>query len=263
MSDAAPQRIRRFSIGVWIIGTIAVAITSFVVLPTIVADPVTGEVLVIGEDEDGYRDYPWFDPDPDEYEIVDGVIHGTAQGGFLRLDAGAELMMLTTDDDAQDGILLYQQLDTELDPEAEGWDPGGFVGSLYPDSQSLIMPGAEDGLLWFGRSAGEWTVTVTTPETTTMGESASGDENAVLLYEGDALSGRFQHTGDGLFIVEAVTVGGWQLLVNEFDEVDVRTSWEPTDRVALFVSADTGEGSWTITLDTPASDPATTATPTP
>ena len=57
-------------------------------------------------------------------------------------------------------------------------------------------------------------------------------------------------------MVAVVTVGGWDLLVNEFDEVDVRASWEPTDRVVFQVEADTGDGSWTIALDTPAGDPA-------
>ena len=66
--------------------------------------------------------------------------------------------------------------------------------------------------------------------------------------------------------VAAVTVGDWQNLVNAVDAVDVRASWPPTDHVVFQVEADTGDGTWSIELDTPAGatpPSATTPAPTP
>ena len=126
----------------------------------------------------------------------------------------------------------------------------------------LVLPGADDGLLWFAPSLTDWTAEVSTPEVLPMGETASGEGNAVLMYEGDALSGRFRHTGSGLFMIAVVTVGGWDLLVNEFDEVDVRASWEPTDRVVFQVEADTGDGSMDHRARHARGRPAPTTTPT-
>lgn len=256
------ERIRRFSMLVWMIGTLAVASIAFAVFPRIAVNPQTGDVYV-GDGGGDYLDYPWFADDPDEYEVVDGVLHGTREGGFLRLPAGDALMMLTTPEDfPADYVRAYQQLDTEFDTETDAWEPPGFVASLWPGGELLVMPGTEEGVLWFAESLADWTATVTTPETIPLEGSYSGTGNAVLLYEGDALSGRFQHSGGGLFIVSAVTVGDWESLVNESDDVDVRVSWPPTDRVAIFVESDTGDGEWTITLDTPAGESSPTPDPT-
>ncbi|WP_203580904.1 hypothetical protein [Microbacterium hibisci] len=261
--SAGAERIRRFSMVTWLVGTVVVAIIAFLVLPQVAINPVTGDVYV--DEVPGDNDWPWLADDPQEYEVVDGVLHGTAEGGFVRLDADSDLLMFT-DPDSQGGddwVPVYQQNGVEFDVESDAWDSPGYLGSLYPDGDVLVLPGDEDGLLWFGATLTDWTAGVTKPEVVPMGETATGQGNAVLMYEGDALSGRFQHTGSGLFLVAAVTVGGWDSLVNEFDEVDVRASWEPTDRVVFQVDADTGDGTWTITLDTPAGDPAPTTTPTP
>jgi len=259
---AGAERIRRFSLVTWIVGTIVIAAIAFTVLPQVAVNPQTGDVYVGEPGEEGYQ--PWLADDPQEYEIVDGVIDGTAAGGFLRIDGGSDLLMLENPDGAgeADWVRVFQQQGVEFDVDSEQWQYPAYLGSLYPDSDVLVLPGAEDGLLWFSPSLTDWTARVSTPEVLPMGETATGQGNAVLVYEGEALSGRFQHTGSGLFMVAVVTVGGWDLLVNEFDEVDVRASWEPTDRVVFQVEADTGEGSWTIALDTPAGDPAPSTTPT-
>ncbi|WP_349425773.1 hypothetical protein [Microbacterium sp. LWS13-1.2] len=259
---AGVERIRRFSLVTWIVGTVAVAVIAFLVLPQVAVDEQTGEVYVGAPGEEAYA--PWLADEPEEYEIVDGVLHGTAAGGFLRIDADSALFMVDNPEGEgeADWVRVYQQQGVEFDPDSEEWQYPGYLGSLYPDSDILVLPGDEDGLLWFAPSLTEWTAEVTTPEVLPMGVSAGGQGNAVLMYEGAALSGRFQHTGSGLFMVAVVTVGGWDLLVNEFDEVDVRASWEPTDRVVFQVDADTGDGSWTITLDTPAGDTAPSTTPT-
>ncbi|MFC8681836.1 hypothetical protein ACFT30_09960 [Microbacterium ureisolvens] len=256
------ERVRRFSVATWILGTIVVSVIAFFVLPQVAVNPLTGDVYVDdAAPEDG--DYPWLADDPQEYEVVDGELRGTAEGGFLRLDANSDMLMFTNPESAEaDWVSVYQQSGVEFDVESDEWEPPGYLGSLYPDGDVLVLPAAEDGLVWFGESLTDWTATVTKPEVVPMGETASGQGSAVLMYEGAALSGRFQHTGSGLFLVAAVTVGGWDSLVNEFDEVDVRASWEPTDRVVFQVDA-TGDGTWTITLDTPAGDPAPTTTPTP
>ena len=260
---AAAERIRRFSLVTWIMGTIVIAVIAFVVLPQVAVNPRTGDVYVGEPGEEDYQ--PWLVDDPEEYEIVDGVLHGTAAGGFLRIDAESDLFMVDNAEGAgeADWVRVYQQQGVEFDVDSEQWQYPGYLGSLYPDAEILVLPGAEDGLLWFAASLTDWTAQVSTPEVVPMEESASGQGNAVLEYDGEALSGRFQHIGSGLFMVGAVTVGGWDLLVNEFDEVDVRASWEPTDRVVFQVDADTGDGSWTITLDTPAGDPPPSTTPTP
>lgn len=252
--SAGAERIRRFSIGAWVVGVVVISVIATVVMPQIMVDPDTGRVYVdepAGDD----IDYPWLGEGVEELAIVDGKIQGTRDGGYLRLEAGADMMMISAgerDVDTADWVRVYQQLNTETDVESDDWLSPGFLGSLYPDTDVLVLPGDQDGLLWFSAALEEWTATVSTPEVIPMGESYSGEGNAVLLYEGDALSGRFQHTGSGLFIVGAVTVGDWQLLVNEADEVDVRTSWPPTDRVVFQVESDTGDGTWAITLDTPA-----------
>ncbi|MBD3941172.1 hypothetical protein IF188_05600 [Microbacterium sp. NEAU-LLC] len=271
------ERIRRFSLVTWIFGSIVVAVIAFIVFPQVAVNPRTGEIEVGG---DAYNDgpRPWEVADPQEYTVVDGELHGTRAGGFLRLPAGSPLIQLTGGSDVEqaDWVDVYQQLGTQTDTEAGDWDYPGYLGALYPDAEVLVLASTDaDGLLWFGQSEADWTVKVTEPEVTPMDTtSASGTGNAVLMYEGDALSGRFQHTGTGVFLVGAVTVGDWERLVNEVDEVDERVSWDPTDRVVFQVEADTGDGSWTITLDTPAGtasepsatptgDPPTHATPEP
>ncbi|WP_106815757.1 hypothetical protein [Microbacterium timonense] len=261
---AGVERIRRFSALTWIFGTIIIAVIAFLVFPQVVVNPRTGDVYV-GDPAEGEDDWPWLVDDPQEYRIVDGMLRGTAEGGFLRLEGDAEMLMFENAEgvDKADWVSVYQQQGVEFDVDSEAWQYPGYLGSLYADGQVLVLPGAQDGLLWFGPSLTDWTATVTTPEVRPMGETVTGQGNAVLLYEGEALSGRFQHTGSGLFAVSAVTVGGWDLLVNDADDVDVRASWKPTDRVVFQVESDTGDGTWTIALDTPAADPTPTTIPTP
>jgi hypothetical protein len=262
--SAGAERIRRFSIGTWIVGVIAISVIATVVMPQIMVDPDTGQVYV-DDETPGDLEYPWLDDGVQELAIVDGQIQGTREGGYIRLEGGADMMMISAgeeDVDAADWVRVYQQLNTVMDVESDEWPTPGFLGSLYPDTEVVVLPGKEDGLLWFSPTVADWTATVTIADVIPMGESYSGEGNAVLLYDGDALSGRFQHSGTGLFSVSAVTVGDWQLLVNETDEVDMRTSWPPTDRVVFQVEADTGDGTWSITLDTPATDGSGTTEPT-
>lgn len=262
---AGLERIRRFSIAVWVLGTVVVAVIALVVLPQIAVNPQTGDVYVGTDPDDDY--WPWLEEDPQEYEIVDGVLEGTAEGGYLRLDADSEMLMLSNTEGVgeADWVRLYQQQGTGFDVEAEPWLSPDYIGSLYAGAEILVLPGDEDGLLWFGASLTDWTATVTNPEVVPMGETATGQGNAVLMYEGEALSGRFRHTGTGLFLVAAVTVGDWQSLVNDVDDVDVRASWPPSDRVVFQIESDTGDGTWSIELDTPAGStpPASTPAATP
>lgn len=268
--SAATERIRQFSIGTWVVGVVAISVIATLVIPRIEMNPQTGDVYVGGSAGEVGGDYPW-DTGAGELPIVDGVIQGAREGGYIRLDAGADMMMITPDDrsiEAADWVSVYQQLNTELDVESDAWQRPGYLGALYPRTEVLILPGESDGLLWFAPALADWTAEITTPEVLPMTETYSGKGNAVLLYEGDALSGRFQHVDSGLFIVNAITVGGWDNLVNEADDVDVRVSWPPTDRVVFQVEADTGDGTWTIALDTPAgadtsgaTEPAPASTP--
>jgi hypothetical protein len=255
--DAALSRIRRFSTVVWAVGTIGLIWFAFATFPTIGVDPRNGQVYVDDRLDLLEREQAWLADDPQEFRVEDGVLHGSRQGGFLRLEGGSDLLLLSADRDIDGAeyIAVHQQTGTVFDVESDEWEYPDYLGGLWPDDGLLVMPAAEDGLLWFGPSLADWSVQVTTPPTQPIDGTVSGTGNAVLLYEGPALSGRFQHVGTGLFQVSAVTVGESELLVNEIDDVDVRRSWPPTDRVAFFVEADTGEGSWTITLDTPASDP--------
>jgi len=260
------RRIRLFSAVTWAVGAVVIAVLAFLTFPSMAINPRTGELLVGRDADEADYDYPWNTAGARELEIVDGEVHGTRAGGYLRLPGGSSLLTLTpapgTDDD--DWVRIYQQQGTGLDPEASDWEWPGYLGALYPDTDVVVLPADEDGLLWFSESLGDWTATVSYPEATPMGESASGKGNALLLYEGEALSGRFQHTGTGIFLVGAVRVGDWNSLVNEVDEVDERASWDPSDRIVFQVEADTGDGSWTITLDTPAGtapDPSPSPTP--
>jgi len=260
------RRIRLFSAVTWAVGTVVVVALAFLTFPSMAVNPRTGELLVGQDADEADYDYPWDTAGAAELEIVDGVVHGTRAGGYLRLSGGSPLLTLTpaAANDQDEWVRVYQQKGTELDTEASDWEWPGYLGALYPDTDVVVLPGTDDGLLWFGESLGDWTATVSYPEATPMTATASGKGNALLLYEGEALSGRFQHTGTGIFLVGAVTVGDWNSLVNEVDEVDVRASWEQTDRVVFQIESDTGDGSWTITLDTPAGDaPDPASTPAP
>lgn len=225
-----------------------------------------GGVYVGRQGIDGRDGYPWQQAYPQEYRIENGVLHGTRQGGYVRLPAGADLMMLTPHGaDVAGGrrVDVYQQDGVQFDVNADDWPYPGYLGSLSTYSDVLVMPGSHDGILWFGASEADWTADVSTPETRPLTSSLSGSGNAVVVYDGPALSGRFQHTGSGIFLVASVTVGDWDSLVNEVNDVDVRASWKPGGRIAFFVEADTGTGSWTITLDTPATDPPASDAPAP
>ena len=261
--DDALARIRSFSMVTWTVGTIVVMILAFVTIPPILSDPRTGALLV-GAGGDRYDiERPWLAAHPQEYTIEDGVVHGTRAGGFLRLPGGSAVLMLTPRQDVDDGPAVHQQVGVQLDTDADDWAYPGYIGSLWgPSSPVLVMPADVDGLLWFSPSMTDWTIAVSEPEAQPMGESATGSGNAVLIYDGAALSGRFQHTGSGLLQVALVGVGEWESIVNDFDEVDLRASWDPSDRIAFFVESDTGAGTWTITLDSPASDPVSPS-PTP
>ena len=106
------ERIRRFSVAVWVLGTVVVAVIALVVLPQIAVNPQTGDVYVGTDPEDDY--WPWLEEDPQEYEIVDGVLEGTAEGGYLRLDADSEMLMLSNTEGVgeADWVRLYQQQGT-------------------------------------------------------------------------------------------------------------------------------------------------------
>lgn len=263
--DEALARIRSFSAITWTVGSLVVMIVAFLTVPAVFTNPRTGEVIVggVGGDVD---DRPWLVRDAQEYTVVDGVLHGTRQGGYLRLPGGSNLVMITSrgDINVANGVAIYQQVGTQRDTNADHWEYPGYLGSMYGgNSQTLVMPADRDGLLWFSASQSDWTADVTVPETKPMGQTASGSGDAVLIYDGDALSGRFQHFGSGLMLVSLVGVAEWDSLVSDFDDVDVRASWKPSDRIAFFVEAGTGRGTWTITLDTPASGapPSGTAPP--
>lgn len=266
--DEALRRIRSFSAVTWTVGSIIVMLLAMVTIPPIFSNPRTGEVLVNPGAGAADEDRAWLADHPQELTVDNGVLHGTRRGGYLRLPGGSELKLITprADVEATGGVSVFQQVGTQRDVDAEDWDYPRFIGILWgPPTSTLVMPSDRDGLLWFGASDSDWTADVTIPATRTIETSASGTGNAVLIYDGAALSGRFQHTGSGLLQVSFVGVGEWKSLVNDVDEVDLRASWEPSDRIAFYVEADTGAGTWTITLDTPAGDapasPAVTTTP--
>jgi hypothetical protein len=77
-----------------------------------------------------------------------------------------------------------------------------------------------------------------------MGPSMSGSGDRVVYFPGRPSVGRFTHNGRSNFIVEAVTSGDWDLVVNEIGVYDGR---RPVGLAPAFIGIQ-ADGQWTVTI---------------
>lgn len=251
--SSADARIRRFSAFTWLTGSAVAVVVAFVTMPFLGINPNTGGLVF--ENPDDYRS-PWDVPDVGELEIVDGEIVGAARGGYIDVPAGPDLWSISALSGTEDGVMVYQQVDADVPVSEERPE---YLRALRLGDSVEVLPGARAGRLWFGAVLDDWTARVErVPATPIDGGIHSGKGSALLSYDGDALSGRFTYSGDGFFRVDAVLPGMFVDLTRGIETVDERASWPPGDRVAFRIDAD--DGSWTVTLDEPAS-PSSSAPP--
>lgn len=255
MSDPALQRIRRFSRATWVIGTVVIGVVAFFVVPGI---GLVGDGIVVDVDGNGTeRVYPHLADDPAELEFVDGVVTGGRDGGWIPFDADAEPLMIRrpashddTDHVGNDYITVFHTAD-EAAFDADGEFPASL--SALWDSQDVVYatPALTDGRLWFSAIDGTWEVLAEPVETTAVVDgAATGSDDALLSYRGDALSARFTHTGPGFL---RVTVYSPEFeyrgtpAVNDVDEFTTRASW-PIPGTVLFMIESSG-GEWSVAVD--------------
>ena len=248
---AADARIRRFSAGVWLAGASVGVVVSLVTLPVLAVDPGTGQLYL--EDPTRYEVSPWDDPQAGELEIVDGEIIGAARGGYIDLPADPEMWEIGPLTGTDEPFAVYQQLDVATSPDRTR---PTYVRLLDTDRSITVLTDTTAGRLWFAPSLREWRAAITPRPGTPVASPMTGEGSAILIYEGEALSGRFTYSGDGFFQADAVLPGAVLDLVSGIDEVDARFSWPRPGRVAFLIEAD--EGTWSLTLDEPASVPPST-----
>ncbi|GAB2693646.1 hypothetical protein BKA24_000182 [Microbacterium marinum] len=248
----ADARIRRFSAITWLTGSVAAIVVALLTMPFLGVNPDTGGLIFT--DPNRYELRPWENPDIGELEIVDDEIVGTADGGWIDLPAGDALWVIgPVTEGGENYTNVYQQLDAGVSVTVERPE---YIGLISDGRDQVIFPGRTGGRLWFAPRLTDWKATVTLEEPTPFGgPTVSGEGPALLVYDGEALSGRFTFTGDGFFTVDAIVPGAVTELVEGVDDVDQRASWVTSDTVVLRVDVDDGAGSWTITLDQPASTP--------
>ncbi|MEJ1086899.1 hypothetical protein WDU99_01055 [Microbacterium sp. Mu-80] len=256
MSDPALARIRTFSRYTWIVGAVGVMVAAFFVVPNIT---LLGDGVVVAGGNGGYgeRINPYYEDDPVELTMADGVIPGDRQGGWMTFDKDSEPLELRrpashddTDHYGNDYISVYQT------PGAPGEHPARdglpMLGSLW-DSEDVVYatPALTDSRLWFGAIDDEWQVLAEPVRSTAIVDGvAEGSGDEMLSYRGDALSARFTHTGSGYLRVTAFSPEfeyRGEPHVNDVDDFTTRASW-PVPGTVLFRIESSG-GEWSVTVD--------------
>lgn len=255
MSDPAITRIRTFSRYTWIFGAVGVMIAAFFVVPNIT---MLGDGVVIG-DGGGYgeRINPYYEDDPLELALEDGVIAGDRRGGWMTFDKDAEPLAMrrpASHDDTEhygnDYISVYQTPGAPSESPASGAPTS--LSALW-DSEDVVYatPALTDTRLWFAAIDNEWEVLTEPVDATPVVDSAATGSGATMLsYRGEALSARFTHTGPGflrvtVFAPEFKPTGYPH--VNDVDEFSARVSW-PVAGTALFMIESSG-GEWSVAVD--------------
>lgn len=242
MSDPAFQRIRRFSRGVWVLGTIAIIAIALFTLPQLYLD---GDRIVDGAFYEGPIS-PWHQDDPVELAIKDGHVTGDRQGGWIPLRSGSEpltVRLIEVDDDQ------YIRIHQTPDAGTVATDSPPHLGSLWDEVDRVhVVPALTDGRLWLRTDAPSWEVAVTPIGATPIRDAeASGAGDAVLSYRGDALSARFTHTGPGFLRVTIVSPGATELAINAVDDVSTRASWDAPGTVLFMIESSAGD--WSVAVD--------------
>lgn len=254
-SIGATRRIRTFSIGVWMLGSIVLAIFT--------SSALIGYVFVAeyGTNEDP----PWRVAEPTQAVSTDGGSTWSATGdAVLRMpdeitSDGPVMVTLKSLDDQF--LRLFHSRSTD-DPAIDWPDMVGFLDSSV--SPQTVIVGGEDSVLWV-QANGNWSLSLTPLEAREIVDTVSGSGDEYLVYRGDSLSASASHLGTGVFSVDIYGDFGVDYAIIENDRVDQRFSWDTSSAIVLHVRSTAGDGAWSITIDgaetpagaTPSGDPQT------
>lgn len=256
MSAAAGRSIRNFSIVTWVVGTIVAIVLAFVLLPNYLINEQTGGIGYFGNDERN----PWSADAPREFERDGAVWHGSGSG-FVRLTADDDEPLELRADQLQAFTTFRISASSQLELPANERELPESLGYLSEVGETtLVVPPGEATELWI-QTQGDWRFSTKTIETTPIDGTLTGSGNAYLAYRGDALSGRFEHHGSGIFFVTIASVASEERPIIETDDVDQRLSWDAAPLVVFVIQADTGDGEWTVTIDRLADDDDTEPPP--
>ncbi|WP_203137877.1 hypothetical protein [Microbacterium sp. JZ31] len=163
----------------------------------------------------------------------------------IARDAATPVLQVTPAADPADWI------DISITPAGEHPQDEYFypddVGFLASESDvAMLFPGARDLEVWFESDAQE-TLRISPVEATTFTSAASGEGDAVLLYEGEHISARAVHRGDGDFYVDTFTPTASESPIIDFGRIDQRFSWE--EGGPLVIRIESSDGPWTIEIE--------------
>lgn len=264
VSKPASKRISSFSVGVWLVGTIALLIGSLSAFDN------------VGIGDDGFgaldADRPWEQEEPAILTADGDVYSGTGSGLIsipLEEHDGQPYLVNLVDGENVD---LYRTRPEDLGRPADDRGYPDNIAYMYePGSDTYVIPPDADLELWV-RAEGDWSFTMARAEVHEMTTGYStGSGNGLLLYRGDAVSALFTHSGDGTFFVTIQTADGEseQPIIDSGD-VDQRVSWDPTDSVFITIESDIDRGVWSVDIDEladaprePSPDPISPTRPAP
>ena len=240
------RRIRVLTALAWVAGALVAVFTAWGALDDLGVLEGAPIELFQPDDPDAY---PWERAEPRELAIADdGAIDVPAGGGVIHLPADPEgrIQQLV----AGDGFDGW--IDVSLTPPGESpendeyfWpDSVGYMSSA--GDQVFLLPRAEAAELevWI-EADGDAVLRLGPVDSRSLTAAASGEGDALLLYEGDHLSARVVHRGDGIFFVDTFTPAGDGPSVTESGSIDQRFSW---DEGPILIRIET-DGAWTIEID--------------
>ncbi|WEO77191.1 hypothetical protein BJQ94_17840 [Cryobacterium sp. SO2] len=263
VSSTARRRIRAFSVWVWVLGGLVLGVGAL----NTYADVGVGDggfaLLDAGAN-------PWDIDEPPVFEAVGSTYSGEGSG-LIRIpleEHSQEPYLVHFVSDGYVDIFVTRAEDLGRPADDRGYPDS--VAYLYsPGDEALVLPAEADLELWV-RSDDPWEFTLQKADVAEITDGfASGTDNNILVYRGDAVSARFVHKGDGVFFVTIQTTGGdSDQPIIESGDVDQRQSWDPTDAVYFTIEADDGRGAWSIDIDelateAPAEPDPDTASPEP
>lgn len=248
MSEPGFAQISRFSRFVWVIGALGIAVAAFFVVPQVA---LRGDGRIVVDNGEGYagdRVYPQHVDDPVELALEGDTLSGDQQGGWLAFDADSTPLMLRMAHEHDNYINIFQTSDI-ADLAADRAVSPESLGALWDlDDVVYAVPAATDGRLWVSVDSARWDLSVTPVAHTPIADAAaSGTGDAMLSYEGDALSARFSHTDSGFLRVTVIAPEQFDLAVNDVDEFSRRASWRVPGTVLFMIESSGGE--WSVAVD--------------
>lgn len=210
---------------------------------------------------------PWNQDNPAQAVLEDGVLSGPAGGSVLRIPAdevpdGRLLAIGTFGGEPTPYVGVDMTAEHALDDDDVGYSDLISLGWLDGDRPTIIFPGDGDVELWFDADEA-WTTTLGPIEYTPLvGGVNEGRGSAVLLYEGDALSARATHHGEGNFdVVVYQQHEDYDFAIIDHDLVDEGLTWSTGAPVAFAIESDGAP--WTLTVHEPLPAPTASTGPDP